>query len=192
MSSSIKSGIRRTHLTAYQRNVIKVIDRYVVRCLVTHFRKALKRDSSQRMLMMECRIPRPGFAKEQLNKFMPWLNTLSPPFKSMPPAGDMLGLIARCIAAHCVDLDKELGAIQKDVLTDMAPDASALEMECMLPPPRRERRAGKERPTTLVGKRAARAADSLSRWERKLKFAQNKVKKYRKAVRYYEKKGVLS
>jgi hypothetical protein len=41
-----------------------------------------------------------------------------------------------------------------------------------------------------VRRRAAKAASYLERWKRRLKVAQTKVRKYRKQVAYYEKKGV--
>ena len=39
---------------------------------------------------------------------------------------------------------------------------------------------------------AAKAAAALDRWQRKLKLAQTKVRKYRAAVRRYEKQGIMA
>ena len=48
----------------------------------------------------------------------------------------------------------------------------------------------KAKPTAagVIERRAAKAADDLKRWQKKLKTAANKVKKYRARVRYYERK----
>jgi hypothetical protein len=42
--------------------------------------------------------------------------------------------------------------------------------------------------SNVVEKRAAKAANDLSRWERKLKLAKTKVAKCRQRVRYYERR----
>ena len=43
---------------------------------------------------------------------------------------------------------------------------------------------------SIVERRAAKAQADLERWQRKLKLAQGKVRKYKARVRYYERKAV--
>jgi hypothetical protein len=47
--------------------------------------------------------------------------------------------------------------------------------------------ARQERTRKLLAARAAKAADLLKRWQTRLKRAQNKVRKMKARVRYYEK-----
>lgn len=74
-------------------------------------------------------------------------------------------------------------------LKRLAKDAENVEALCLMPPVRRERRVAKRKPATLVGKRAATAAERLAQWKRKRKLAETKIRKYQTKVNYYKKKG---
>lgn len=174
-------------LSNYETRVLKVIDRYVRKYLRKRYAAALKQTNRRRALMLDMRIPRPAFAREQIKNFFPSLLALTGPVASSNLYSGSLGLINRCVMAKLVSggVD-EMG---KAILESMRQDAGALELECMLPPERRERATVA---LTPIERRASAAEQSLRQWERKLKTAQSKIKKYRRRVSYYQKKGLVS
>lgn len=82
-------------------------------------------------------------------------------------------------------------AIEQAVLSDIYDHAAEYELLAQMPPPRRERT--RREPQSLVERRAARVDSKVVEWERKLKVAKGKLKKYRRKQKYYlTKKGAVN
>ena len=181
------------NLTPYQKNVLAAIDKYVVAYLAKYLRKQLRqpiRDAVLRISRYDPKTPRTVTGND-LTEFMQWLPRLGPPW----PQNITKNLVGRSIVYRAVaaklppDSTFTVG-IAEAVISQMAQNFVTIEMQCQLPPTRVER-VKRDVPATVVGKRAVRASAGLQLWESRLKYAQNKVKKYRRKVNYYTKKGVI-
>lgn len=180
-------------LTPYQQNVLAIIDRHVRRCVSVHLRKTLRtpvRDAVMKVNTYDPVTMHITSTGPDLNKFMNWLATL-PSLKSEDLRGvtSMRSIIYRSVNCK-IPQQQLISRMADEVVRQMATNITALEMECHLPPARRER-TKTAAPTTLVERRAVSARAKLQRWESKLKYAKAKVKKYGRKVAYYTKKGVL-
>ena len=175
-------------LTNHERRLLKVIDRYVTRYMRGVFAEGLRKSIKARVLMDAEKYPNfkyqpKGRAKQQLNEFLPWLNTLPQPLATFPSC-PTAGLVTRAIISKGTSVTIEESA--RRVLAAMQRDSTAIAMECMLPLARRERR---QKPKSLVQRRAFKAEAMAKKWAKRLAFAKVKLAKYQKKVAYYDKKG---
>jgi len=79
--------------------------------------------------------------------------------------------------------------IERMILRDLHSHAAEYELMSQMPRVKRERKP--RQPRTLVEERAYSTAEKIKQWERKLKFAQGKLKMYRQRKKRYDKKGVV-
>lgn len=177
-------------LTTHEKRVLRVLDRYINAYLRKRFARAMRTSIAENVLCKSGAYKGASFsqqlhdkARHDLSRFLPWLNTLPNPLTKYP-SNPLTGLVTRALYAKLQDVSLEEAA--KSVMAAMVPDAVALEMECALP---LERRTRKPRPRTLIERRAAKADALLIAWQRKLRMAKNKVRKYQSKVKYYSKKG---
>ena len=175
-------------LNNYERRLLRVIDRYVTRYMRGVFSKGLRKSIEAHVLMDVKKHPHFKYqpkdrAKEQLNEFLPWLNTLPQPLKAFPSAR-VAGLVTRAIRSKSNGRSVEQAATA--VLAAMQRDSAAIAMECMLPLARRE---PKRKPKSLVQRRAFKAEAMAEKWAKRLAFAKTKLAQYQKKVAYYDKKG---
>lgn len=178
-------------LTSYEKRLLKIIDRYVVRYMRRSFAKGLRQSIKPRVLMDPAKFRQfthqpAGRGKEQLNAFMAWLNTLPQPLTSFPVA-PLAGIVTRAIMSKGYEVSIEEAA--RRVLAAMQKDSAAIEMECMLPLERKERKA---RPKSLVQRRAMKAEAMAEKWAKRVAFAKTKLAQYQKKVAYYDKKGAYN
>ena len=178
-------------LTNHERRLLKVIDRYVTRYMRGVFAKGLRKSIKSHVLMDAKKHPNfkyqpQGKAKEQLNEFLPWLNTLPQPLQSFPST-PVAGLVTRAIMSKSQSVTIERAATR--ILAAMQKDSAAIAMECMLPLARRERRP---KPKSLVRRRALQAEAMAEKWAKRLAFAKTKLAQYQKKVAYYDKKGAYN
>lgn len=167
-------------LTNYESNLLRILDRYVTRYLRKRMTEALRNSVVDTALMKVGSVKNaPRDARKQLQEFVPWLNSLVPPLTSKNMSGPPTGLVSRCIYAKSAKV--ELDAACKDVIRMMQRDAAAISMECMLPPPRRSRQV--KVPRTPLEARREKLQDKAKEWERKLKYATTKLKKYKSRIK---------
>lgn len=174
-----------TKLTPYQTNVLRMLDKYITR-VVRRFAAAAARQSIvKKALCLDNAYPEPrASALQNLDGLLGWLNSMPDPRKS-PSPHTMRGLIYRSVEAKVKDISN-IQNIVREVIVEMHHNATALEMEALLPPPRLTRRP---KPASLRERRAMRVDEKVAEWERKLKVAKTKLKKYRSKQKYYRKKG---
>lgn len=175
-------------LTNYERRLLRVIDRYVTRYMRGVHAAGLRKSIKAHVLMDVEKHPNfkyqpKGRAKQQLNEFLPWLNTLPQPLKDFPSC-PVAGLVTRAIMSKSQGPSVERAATA--VLGALQRDSAAIAMECMLPLARREL---KRKPKSLVQRRAFKTEAMAEKWAKRLAFAKTKLAQYQKKVAYYDKKG---
>lgn len=185
-------------LTNYEKNVLRLIDKKVSEFIATQHAKAMRKSIAPDVLLLSNPDPKiPEKARKELRELLPTLARMTPEQFVKWGYTTQHAIILRAIQAkmwtHYIKVGKNsaFGPEARAaivLLGQMQKSADVLEMECMLPPPRQRER--KPKPTTLVGRRAARVDEKVEEWERKLKYAKTKLKKYRSKQKYYAKKGV--
>ena len=98
-------------------------------------------------------------------------------------------MIKECLA-HLYTSTMCRNYVERAILADIHKNGAEYELLAQMPLPKRDHRPRKDR--SLVEQRADRAARKVAEWERKLKLAKTKLKKYRAKVSRYAKKGVAT
>lgn len=186
------------NLTNYENQVLKMIDKKVSEFIAKQHAKAMRKSIVPDVLMLsnpDRKIHEK--ARKELRELLPLLARMTPDQFVKWGYTTQHAIILRAIQSKMwttyiktprkkLHHNDAYAAIE--ILSQIHASADALELECMLPPPRQRER--KPQPKTLVGRRAAKVDEKVEEWERKLKYARTKLKKYRSKQKYYAKKGV--
>lgn len=185
-------------LTNYEKNVLAMLDRKVTEFIAKKHARAMRRSIVPEVLQFAKDESIRQKMREELRGLLPMLVKLTPESLVKHGYTSKNALVLRALHAKCwvnyaqVPKNSPLSpaaCLAVELLKEIHASADALELECMLPPPRRER---KRRPKTLVGRRAASVDRQVQKWQRRLKLAKTKLAGYQKKQRYYQKKGAVT